>query len=134
MITSRGLIPGTTDVTDSKAGRMTLKSHPHAAGHLGPIHEQQQSSQPVQQPSNPQPYVLLTPPQRKSTNMSTKSGSSTSSSKMSLKFWKKRETLRGDPELRHFFEGRDIVRHLYTTSVQKTNVSSSCLLLTMAQV
>ncbi|EXJ58240.1 serine/threonine protein kinase [Cladophialophora yegresii CBS 114405] len=105
IITSRGLMPGTAH-DDSLTTRDASPHRSSMAGHLDVVQEEERYSQPHEDISLAQSSVLLTPPQRAFTTTSTRSRSSTLSTKM--KFWRK-ETPRGDPELRHYFEDRDIL-------------------------
>ena len=137
IITSRGLMPGTTEITSSSVGPSRLPERPPAVGHPDSYQETQQSGQAVKQPVNPQSSDRLSPATRVPTNKSagSGSGSSTSSTKKKLslgKLFKKKET--GDENVRYHFEGRDIVRHLRAISRKHTDLSQSYSSLIMAQV
>ncbi|OCT51221.1 hypothetical protein CLCR_07949 [Cladophialophora carrionii] len=107
IITSRGLMPGTAN--DARlAARAASPRRSSSAGYLDVVQEEEQYSQSREDVSTTPSSVLLTPPQRGFTTSSMRSRSSTFSTMIASKLWRK-ETPRGDPELRHYFEDRDIL-------------------------
>jgi hypothetical protein len=113
IITSRGLMPGSAVVAPS-GPRIASAHRPTMTGHFDAVQEEEQYSQPVEEVSYAQSSAVLTPPIRGHTIPPMLARSSTLSDKIAaVKFWKRTQTPRGDPDLRRYFKDRDIVSALH---------------------
>ncbi|KIW66740.1 hypothetical protein PV04_06040 [Phialophora macrospora] len=108
IITSRGLMPGTTVVPPSDA-RVASPRRPSVAGHLDAVQEEKQYSQPIEEVSHAQSPLVLTPPKRWSTTTSVTPWSATVGTRFGGKLWRRTEAPRGDPDLRRYLKDRDIL-------------------------